>query len=114
MYREVELVRIHHKLVAKPTHRIATPTSDGVVEYRARLVGNNQILVNARNLAPTLTLRAGTQRIVEREEVLVRSLELDAVSREVGVEESLFALVDNYATACAIAKCLRYRLAHTG
>ena len=114
MYREVELVRIHHKLIPKPAHRIATPTSYGIVEYRARLVGDDQVFINARNLAPSFTLRAGTKRVVEREEVFVGSLELDAVGREIGVEKVLLAFVDNHATACAVAKCLRYGLSHTG
>ena len=114
MHGEVELVRIHHKLIPEPTHRVTTPASYSPIVYGARFVGNDQVFVYARNLAPALTPRAGTQRIVEREEVFVRSLELDAISREVGVEESLFALVNNHATACAVAKCLRYGLTHTG
>ena len=80
MNGEVEEVCVVDELLLPLLHRSTSPARHRILIYRLALVGDNQILVNARNLTVALTHWAGTNRVVEAEEMLRRLLELYAVS----------------------------------
>ena len=82
MYREVELRGVGHQLVLPPAHRLAAPAGHGILVDALALVGDDQVLVDADDLAVALAAGAGSQRVVEAEEVLGGGLELDAVGFE--------------------------------
>ena len=79
---EVVLGCIADKLVAPGTHLLATPAYHAAVVYAQRSVGHHELLVDANDASEAATLGAGTHRRVEREELLRRLLEGDAVGLE--------------------------------
>ena len=63
-------------------HLIAVPRLHTTVVDRQCGIGNDEVFVDADNLAETLTLRAGTSRRIEGEHLVVGLLERHAVSLE--------------------------------
>ena len=82
MDREVELVGVLHQFLLPQAHRLTAPAGDGAFVDRLALVGDDQILVDAYDLAVALAAGTGAQRIVETEEVLGGLFEGDAVGLE--------------------------------
>ena len=96
VYGEAEEVGIFDELLFPLLHRGATPADDGVLVYCLALVGNNQVGINTHRLAVALAYGAGTNGVVEAEEVLRRLLELYTVSFEASRKLAL-VVVDNHA-----------------
>ena len=101
------------KLVAEPAHRVAAPTCYCIVVYAFRLVGNDQILVYAYDLAVALAERTCTQWVVETEQMLGRTLERDAVRLETGRKLASAVIGDYDATVSAVSERARNRFVDT-
>ena len=62
------------------------PAHHGTVVDRERTIGDDKVLVDAHHATETLAARAGSHGIVEREKVVARFFEGDAVGLEAGGE----------------------------
>ena len=113
VYREVELVGVVHKLLLPPLHRGAAPAGYGSVVYCLALVGYDQILVYAYDLAVAFASRTCSDRVVEAEKVLGGLLESYAVGFETCREGAFIAIDDDAADVVAIAVCTCYGVAQT-
>ena len=74
MDREVEMTSVANQLVAPRTHFIAAPTRHSIVVNRQRFVWNDQVGIDADNIAEAFASRTSTVRIVEREKMCCRRL----------------------------------------
>ena len=93
--REIKFVGVVYQHLFPLLHCCATPAGDGILIYGLALVGNNQIFVNAHNLAISLAYGAGSDGVVEAEKMLCGLLKLNAVSLESSRELTML-IVDNH------------------
>ena len=106
--REVEQVSIIYKLLLPLLHRSTAPARNGIFVYGFALVGNNQILVNADNFTVAFAYGAGSERIVEAEQMLGGLLEFDAVGLELCRETTRVIIDYDCAEIIAIVICSCY------
>ena len=70
------------ELILPHAHLVAVPTLHAAVVDAQRGVGNDELLVDADNLAEAFTLWAGAQRRVEREHLVAGFFERDTIGFE--------------------------------
>ena len=80
--REVEFVGHANQVLLPLAHLFAAPAGHAIVVDRERLVGDDQVLVDADDAAEAFAARAGAKRAVEREELFARLFERHAVGLE--------------------------------
>ena len=74
VYRKSALRRIKNKLLLPAAHRGSVPAGNSAIIDALRLIGHHKTLVDAHNLAIALAYGAGTDRVIERKEVLCGAL----------------------------------------
>ena len=114
MYWEANLCCMSHKLALHLLHLVAVPTHHRILIYRAALVGNNKIFVDADNVAVALTGWASTIGVVEREEVGVRFFEAYAIGLEPVGELLFHSLAGNQAGPMPFEEGTLHAFGHAG
>ena len=82
MHRKFELIRSKNQGFFPLAHRFAFPASNGIFVNRKGFVGNDQIGVDADNIAESFALGTRAERAVETECVLGWLFKRDAVCLE--------------------------------
>ena len=82
-------------MVFEPAHFLTFPAGNGPIIYAQAFVRNDQVFAYANDFAETATGRAGPQRAVETEEVLIGFTETHSVELET-VHEAVQLSVETY------------------
>ena len=82
MDREFEFFGIKDKVAFTLSHDSTTPRHNGILIDAKRLVGDDEVGVDAENLAEAFASGAGTERVVEGEHSFGREFEFDAIGFE--------------------------------
>ncbi len=112
--REIEFVGVFNQLIFPSAHLFAAPAGHGPFVDGLALVRNDQIFVDADDLAVALASRTGSERIVETEKVFRRRFETDTVGFESGRIFRRSLVVDDDAGFVAVGECPRHRIADAG